>query len=115
MSLTPQKIVNKARRDLHDEIATFRWSDIVMVGYINDAQHDLRMKRPEYWMDSNLDTQALVEASASSMTADLLLPDEILENISAYVSSNCLSEDNSDTENLQRASNFLAKYQKITG
>lgn len=114
MSLTATKIIDKARRDLKDLIATFRWSDVILVTYINDAQYDLLRKRPEYWFDSNLDIQALVPADANSMGLDLLLPDSILENIAAFITSKALSEDDADNENLQRAQIFQSQYDEIT-
>lgn len=115
MSLTAKKIIDKARRDLHDTEAAFRWDDAILVTYINDAQYDLVNKRPEYWFDVNFDMQALIPAVENDLNVDLLLPDEILESMAAFITSKALSEDDADNENLQRAQIFSSVYQKITG
>ena len=113
--ITPQKIINRVRRDLHDDSqSSQRWTNTVLVDYLNDAQNDLRDRRPEFWLDSDGALQDLVVASANSLGTDLLLPDKLIRGISGFVSYKCLSEDEADTENLNRALAQRQQYEEIT-
>jgi hypothetical protein len=119
MSLTAQKIINRVRRDLHDSEGgeageLYRWPDANLVDYINDSQFDLREKMPEFWLDSAGVLQTLVVASTGDLDTDLLLPDKLIRSVSGFVSYKALSEDDADTENLNRAAVFRSQYEEIT-
>ncbi len=115
MSLTATKIIRRVRRDLHDDSqSSQRWTDEFLVDYINDAQNDLRGRMPEYWLSSLGVLEDLVEANTLDLSTDLLLPDKLLRGVSSFVVYLCLSEDEADTENLNRAQAQRQQYEEIT-
>ncbi len=113
--ITAQKIINLVRRSLHDDNSgSYRWADSVLINYINDALHDLYNRRPEFWLNNNtLVLQDLLEALEADMTVNLLVSDRTLQGISGFVIYRALSEDDADTENLNRAITYRSQYEEL--
>ena len=112
--ITAENIIKRVRRALHDDDSgAYRWPDDVLVDYINDAQYDLREKRPEFWLDSSSILIGIVLADPALLTKDLLLEDSLMRGVSAFVIYRALSEDDADTENLNRAAIYRAQYEEI--
>jgi len=114
MSLTAQEVLLQARRDLRDEDSNnYRWPNTNLINYLNEAQYDLRRRRVEYWLDSNCSIQDIVNADEGNLSNNLLIDDKLKSHISSFVVFKALSEDDADTENLNRAISFRAQYEQI--
>ena len=95
-------IINGARQILHDTEADFyRWTDLTLFGYLNDAQRMVKQHRPEYWLaeDGGMNNLVLVTA----LNTNLNLANDLTETLTNYVIFKALSEDDADLENLNRA------------
>ncbi len=113
MSITAQKIIDRVRLFLHDDIAPFRWSDVVLTDYLNDGLYNLREHKPEYWLNSSYKLVDVALADSSSLNDDLLLEDKLLCGLSSYVCYKALSEDDADNENLNRSAMQYSKYKEL--
>jgi hypothetical protein len=105
--------IKEARRILHDTESTgYRWSDAQLIKYLNEAQYDLRHKRPEFWLDSAGSLQDLVVVV--SLSTETLLEDRISDKLASFIVFKALSEDDADTENLNRANIHKSQYDELT-
>ena len=113
--ITAQKIIDRVRRTLHDtNSSAYRWPNSVLINYINDGLNDLYNRRPEFWLNDNtLVLQDLLEALETDMTVDLLVSGRTLQGLSGFVIYRALSEDDADTENLNRAVVYRSQYEEL--
>lgn len=109
MSTTAADIISKARAILND---TSRWSDSDLLVYVIDAHNHAIEKRPDFLL-AGADT-LLTETPPSATSSLLQVPDRYAPALADWVAYLALSEDNSDTENLQRAAMYRDRfYQRL--
>ena len=115
MSLAAQNIIDRTRRTLHDDNSSvYRWSDAILVNYINDALYDMYHRRPEFWLDNTtLKLNTFIEAVDTDLSIDLLIPSRSLQGVTGYVVYRALSEDDADTENLNRSVIYRNQYEEL--
>tara|TARA_R110002074_G_scaffold139781_3_gene285754 strand:- start:6768 stop:7103 length:336 start_codon:yes stop_codon:yes gene_type:complete len=104
--------IKEARRILHDTDSPYRWPDSQLIGYLNQAQYDLRHKRLEFWLDSSGAFQDTV--IAINLNTEILLEDRLSDKLASFIVFKALSEDDADTENLNRAAIHKALYEELT-
>ena len=94
-------IINRARLMLADTVVTYRWSDVTLLIYVNDAVDELTNRRPDLVMDDAEVIKALTDVAATTETIDL--PASTTEAMAHYVAYRALETDDADTVNLANA------------
>lgn len=97
-------VIDAARVNLQDPVATYRWSDAIMIDFLNRGIRDVRKRRPDSILDSDAE---LVSWTAVTATSDTLIVDDVfLSFLIYYTTARALEIDSDDTENLARAQRF---------
>jgi len=108
MAMTGQNVVNLARGMIKDDVPdannNYRWSDTLLLGYLNQALQDLNARQPWQFLE---DSGYQAPANASALNETLTAPDSTLYALAYTVASMALFQDSDDPANRQQAEFFL--------
>jgi len=102
-------VITVAARSLND-VARVRWpvtpTDILL-GYVKDLQQAFLRHRKDVLLGSGETMSA--ETAIASTTTVLAIPDAYLEHAANYVVGRALSEDNSDTSQIELGNSLIKR------
>jgi hypothetical protein len=107
--MTAAEVITLSRDWLKDTIATYRWSDATLLGYLNDTIRDVFRRRP----DLRLATDGTLNAAFTNMTATsdtAPLGYDFKEILAHGVTYRGYQRDSADTENANLASLHFQQY-----
>ncbi len=102
------EVINRARTNLHDAVATYRWSDAELLTHYNDAVIDIRNRRPDARWDTNGDMVTFAEATATSDTA--ILSEYWRSPLVNFVLYRAFDKDSDETHDSNRSRTHLQYY-----
>jgi hypothetical protein len=106
------EVFGVVRRQLGDEGGSPRWPDAVLVGYLNDAQGDVKRLRPDLLLgESGLITLGTIATVNTACTFGV----EQREALACLVTSKALAEDGTDAGNVKLAGEFEGKARGLLG
>lgn len=99
-NVTAAEVILQARGLIADEVATYRWGDAKLLGFVGDALCECRRVRPDLFFDNGAIADALIPGSLSDA---LQFGFEQRSGLAHYVAWRALSEDGADTSNREQA------------
>lgn len=102
-------VTSEVRRRIVDEDAEPHFSNAELFGHLDSAQADLKLTRPDLFVDASGADVALV--SVSALTTALLVGTEWKEALVAYVMAKLLMTDDADRMNEEKARRFMEDYE----
>lgn len=109
-TLTAAVIIRAARDILKDTQAESRWSDIVLIRYMNAGQRELFEARPYLLLKSDDTLDTITEPTALGSTVTSTLDNTWALPLASFTAAQALKEDDADTENAQRASRLMKNF-----
>lgn len=115
----PADLLRRVRRDISDEVATYRWSDAQLMEYVNDGGNELWDTHPEFFCGSAIQTAAPasiddgdVATGWASLTGWNIAQRGAIALVH-YVDWRVFSEDSEDASNAALADYHHREYEKI--
>ena len=107
--------IAQARINLHDEtVASYRWTNQELLDYLNDGIRDLRSRRPDLIIGSDLEITSFASlplGGGGALPTTVIYIDDLMRNaLASYISFRALSRDTEDEGNVKRAADFLNQY-----
>jgi len=103
MATVVSALITEIRYQLGDETATYHWTDVKIVKYINAGQIDIYAKRPECVTLSDTIVDVDPPATISAVTQNVDLRNEYHQALIFYVCWHCFAEDTDDDANVAQA------------
>jgi hypothetical protein len=103
------------RRHLQDAVVPYRWSDAVLVVYLNQAIRDIFNRHPESAYVSSVVTTApsdVVVADVTSATATMPITDPFLSPAMHFVCHRALLEETEEAGNIIKANQHYDLYMR---
>jgi hypothetical protein len=102
-------ITNRARVILDDTVlATYRWTDAVLLAWLNEGARLIAEKRPESLLTAPYTMATYADISALANT--VILPDKYRDALVDFVCSRALDQEAQDERDLARSQDFMGKF-----
>ena len=100
--MTGENVLDVAREILSDEDSdNYRWSNATLLGYVQQAQYEGHMRRPDLFLSA---TSTMTAPAAVASTSTILkLGTQHLGALADFAAGKALREDATDPDNAQRA------------
>ena len=102
-------VIAEIRRKLGDEDAgNYRWSDSILLGYVDSGHRDVCQKRPDLFMKSDL--SGLNTPGVLTLSTALYLDERWLAALGLYGAFRALSEDGNDAGDTEQGLRYWQQY-----
>lgn len=105
-------VIDRVRAELNDTAAgQYRWDDDTLLGYLSDAQRQLKDLRPDVFLSG----ASMLTPGELTATSDALSVDEKYRTALVYLVSGLVLEEDQSDANVEKATYYEARAMKVLG